>query len=360
MRPLRVLFFANDGLGAGHLARTLAIAKALRRNAERLELMLATTSEADALLAAEPIATVRWPAPLAARHSGWSDQARRDVARRVVRGAIEGFRPDLLVTDTFPHGPHGELAGVVREVPHRVLVRRSVRAERAGDGVAHAGLSDYDLAIVPDDPVEDTSLSLPIPTTRVPPITLFEAHEALDRQGARARLGLPREGRFILVCSGGGGDQEAVLLATRVAELVLRVRGPHASIPVLAEGPLTHRARAPRSETTIQRVHETPLQPFLAAFDGAIAPAGYNLAHELAKAGVPTALFAMPRPFDDQAGRATRFEQAGLGRALATLDETTVEASLAWMARAPRPALPAGGAERAALVLLELVGGGAT
>jgi len=50
MRPLRVLFFANDGLGAGHLARTLAIARALRRKVKPMELMLATTSEADALL----------------------------------------------------------------------------------------------------------------------------------------------------------------------------------------------------------------------------------------------------------------------------------------------------------------------
>ena len=361
MRPLRVLFFTNNGLGAGHLARTLAIAKALRRKTDRLELMLATTSEADALLAAVPIATVRWPAPLAARESGWSDQARRDVARRVVRGAIEGFRPDLLVTDTFPHGPHGELSGLVREVPHRVLVRRSVRAERAGEGAAYAGLSEYDLAIVPDDPVEHASpaQALPIPTTRVPPITLFEAHEAHDRETARARLGLPREGRFILVCSGGGGDPEAVRAATHAAEIVLGVRGPEAATPVLAEGPLERRIRGAHGEKTIARAHETPLQPFLAAFDGAIAPAGYNLAHELAKAGVPTALFAMPRPFDDQAARAARFEQAGIGRALATIDEETVAASLAWMARAPKPSLLAGGADSAAQALLELMNGAA-
>jgi UDP-N-acetylglucosamine--N-acetylmuramyl-(pentapeptide) pyrophosphoryl-undecaprenol N-acetylglucosamine transferase len=352
---MRALFFANDGLGAGHLARTLAIARALRRKVEGLELLVATTSEADGLLASERIAAVRWPTPLAARQSGWSDAARRALAARVVRGAIEGSRPDLLVTDTFPSGPHGELEGLVREVPRRALVRRSVRADRAGEATLRAGLADYDLAIVPDDPGEHRAESLPIPAVRVPPITLFEAHEGLGREAARARLGLPREGRLILVCSGGGGDAEATALAVRVAEAIIRIAGggriPGGPAPVLAVGPLARGGLV----TGVRCVQETPLQPLLAAFDGAIAPAGYNLAHELAKAGVPLALFAMPRPFDDQAGRAARFEAAGIARVLATIDDAEVADALAWMEQAPRPSIAAGGADRAAEALMELV-----
>ncbi len=350
MRPLRVLFFANDGLGAGHVTRTLAIARALRRKVQRLELMLATTSQADALLAAEPIAAVRWPGPWQAQASGWTDPIRRSVAARVVSGAIEGFRPELLVTDTFPSGPHGELGGLVREVPRRALVRRSVRGDCAGSGTPGAGLADYELAIVPDDPAEHRVESLPIPTVRVPPITLFEAHEGVGRQAARARLGLAPEGRLILVGSGGGGDADAAALAERVAEAITRI--PGGPTPVIAVGPLGRGRPAPAG---IGRVNESPLQPFLAAFDGAIAPAGYNLAHELAKAGVPTALFAMPRPFDDQAGRAARFEQAGLGRALTLIDDAHVAAAVAWMARAERPSIAPGGAERAAEALLDLL-----
>ncbi len=355
MRRLRVLFFANDGLGAGHLARTLAIARALRREAAHAELLLATTSEADALLAAERIAAVRWPTPLAARGSGWSDASRREVAARVVRAAIEGWRPDLLVTDTFPTGPHGELDGLVRAVPRRALVRRSVRPERAGEAVVAAGLADYDLAIVPDDPLEHRAEALPIPVVRVPPITLYEAHEALDCAGARARLGLPPEGRLILVCSGGGGDAEAAAQAARMAEAIARIPGGPA--PVLAVGPL---ARGPSPwPAGVRQVHEAPLQPFLAAFDGAVAPAGYNLAHELAKAGLPLALFAMPRPFDDQAGRAARFEAAGLAYDLSSAGDAGVAAAVAWMATAPRPSIAAGGAERAAGALLQLAREGA-
>lgn len=351
-RPLRALFFANDGLGAGHVARALAVARALRRQAGGASILLATTSEADALIASERPACVRWPAPAAAREGGIEDAARREIAARVLRAAVEGFRPDLLVTDTFPTGPHGELAGLLREIPRRALVRRSVRPERAGDALLRAGIADYHLAIVPDDPGEHRAEALPIRVTRVPPITLFEARDAVSREEARRRLGLPLEARVILVAAGGGGDPEAAAQAAKIAQAV----AASGAVAALAEGPL----RRARSEVAgAMLIREAPLQPLLTAFDGAFAPAGYNLAHELAKASVPAALFAMPRPFDDQEARARRFAEAGIARALSSLAPAELGAALAWMESAPRPSLPAGGAERAAEALLTLVSGAA-
>ncbi len=69
---------------------------------------------------------------------------------------------------------------------------------------------------------------------------------------------------------------------------------------------------------------------------------------------MPTALFAMPRPFDDQAARAARFEAAGMARALAAIEDDAVAAALAWMRTAPRACLEAGGADRAAEALIDL------
>jgi predicted glycosyltransferase len=229
-------------------------------------------------------------------------------------------------------------------------VRRSVRPERSGDDVLRGGLSDYDLAILPDDPLEQRSERLPIPEVRVPPITLFEEDALLSREASRARLGLPLSGRFVLVCSGGGGDPEGRAAAARAAEAIARL--PEGPTPVLAEGPLARGGRAVISG--VLTVREVPLQPLLAAFDGAVAAAGYNLAHELAKAGVPAALFSQPRPFDDQAGRSARFAAAGLARALRSIDDRAIAEAIAWMERAPRPSIEAGGADRAADALLEL------
>lgn len=320
-------------------------------------MLLATTSEADALLAREAIAVVRLPAPGAARRAGFSDAERRRLVRGAIEGVVRSFGPDLVVADTFPSGPHGELASLGRGPAKRALVRRSVPAARANDDVLTAGLADHDLAIVADDPVaHDGEAALPIPALRVPPITLAEAGEALPREEARAALGLPAGARAVLVATGGGGDADGTARARAIARAIARV-APEVVV-VLADGPLATTADDGAPGARVVRV--APLQPVLAAFDGAFAAAGYNTAHELAKARVPAALFALPRPFDDQAGRAARFA----ARSLAVPFDLDVDAiddrvrgALAWMAGARVPGVEPGGADRAAEILLDLTTG---
>jgi len=353
-----VLLVANDGFSAGHVVRTIAIARGLARVAARrgiaLGAVLATTSEAHALLASEPLAIVNLPAPVAARRAGLSDAERRRLVRATLDGVTSSFGPDLIVVDTFPSGPHGELAGLAGLAGRakRALVRRNT--PDLHDDALLAGLGDYDLVVLAGDPAPQ-STALPIPTLHVPPITLGEPCDALDRTAARATLGLPA-GRAILVAAGGGGDPEAAARALAIAEAILRV-APEVT-PVLAQGPLAPSPTTPSARIRLLRI--APLSPVLAAFDGAFAPAGYNTAHELAQARVPAALFAQPRPFDDQAGRATRFARAGFARALASLSDDAIAAALAWMETARVPELAADGADRAAEGLIDLVTGPAT
>lgn len=376
-RALRVLLVANDGFSAGHVARSIAVARALTRRAEHrdiaLRAVLATTSEAHSLLAGEPLAVVHLPAPLAARRAGFSDAERRRLVRGTLDGVAESFAPDLIVADTFPSGPHGELAGVF-ERARRAIVRRSVPDERDGDATLTQGLRDFHLAIIADDPLPvPLATPLPIPSQRVPPITIAEAREGKSREAARAELGLPLAGRAILVAAGGGGDPDAHVRAQAIAETVLRVAPD--TLVVLALGPLATAQRAlasaaplptsvsaplPSPTAAVRVVHATPLQPLLAAFDGAFSPAGYNTAHELAKAAVPAALFAQARPFDDQAARARRFAEASLACAMTDFGDDAIERAMAWMTTAPRPSIEAGGADRAADALLDLATGART
>ena len=350
MRALRVMFVANDGFSVGHVARTIAIARALARRATDRDIvlrgLLATISEAHELLASEPLAVVRLPAPGAARRAGWADDERRRLTRATVDGIVEGFGPDLIVVDTFPSGPHGELCGVGRRAK-RALVRRSVADDR--NEALTAGLADHDLAIVAGDP-DRIEPRLAIATVHVPPITIGEARDGLDRAAARAALDLPARGRAILIAAGGGGDSDAAARARAIADLVVEIAPDVAT--VLALGPL---GPEPRRRANVTRV--APIQPLLAAFDGAFSPAGYNSAHELAKARVPAALFAQPRPFDDQTGRAARFARAGFARVLDRFDADAIAAALAWMTTARCPEIAAGGADRAADALLDLVTG---
>ena len=341
------MLVANDGFSAGHVARAIAIARGLARGTQRrgleLRIVLLTTSEADTLLADEPIAIVRLPAPDAGRRAGFADAERRRLASAIVDGVVEGFAPDLVVADTFPSGPHGELAGIGRRAK-RALIRRSVPDERAD--LLSAGLGDYDLAVLADDPgAVETLMTTAI--VRVPPITL--GGPILSRDDARRSLGISVSARAILIAAGGGGDAAAAARADRLAAVVARI-SPDVTT-VVARGPLD-RATPARGEIRI-----APLSLYLRAFDGALSPAGYNTAHELASARVPAALFAQPRPYDDQAARATRFADAGFACVLARFDDDAIAAALAWIATAAIPALVADGANRAADALLDLATG---
>lgn len=351
-RALRILLVANDGLSAGHVTRTLAIARALRARSEprgiSVQLALATTSEADGLLAPEPLALVRMPSPAAGHRAGLSDADRRRLVRRCIESVVASFAPDLVVVDTFPLGPHGELAGLDAGHALRALVRRDVPEARHEDDTLAGGLAAYDLAIVAADP---TPLAREPVLPRgqcvhVPPIVLGRL---LSREAARGALGLPEGARVILVTSGGGGDPDAMTRAERIAEAVTKAR--HGGAPVtafVARGPLAGGAH--RKADGGWRLGE-----HMAAFDGAIAAAGYNTAHELARAGVPAALFASPRSFDDQANRAKRFEREGLAMALEREDDDAIARALAWMAAASRKTLATNGADVAADALLDLV-----
>ena len=116
-------------------------------------------------------------------------------------------------------------------------------------------------------------------------------------------------------------------------------------------------ARGPARLRASDGVRLAPLQRYLRAFRRrALSPAGYNTAHELATARVPAALFAQPRPFDDQAARAARFAAAGHATALDAVDDAAIAGALAWMAAAEPPALACDGADHAARALVGLGG----
>jgi predicted glycosyltransferase len=335
------LLVANDGLSCGHVARMSAIAGGLDRGARgrdaAIQIVLATTSQAHALLASSEAVVVQLPAPVVARRAGFSDAERRRLVGGAIDGVARAFAPDLVVVDTFPLGPHRELAGASLGYAKRALVRRHVPEAALAEPALADGLERMDLVLVADDPGPHRE------GRRIPPITI--SRPPRSRADAKRALGLPAEGRVLLVAAGGGGDEDATTHATSIARALARIDAE--CTVALALGPLAG-ARV-EIGARIRHVQIAPLAPLLAAFDGAIAPAGYNTTHELAIAGVPAALFAQERPFDDQAARAERFDAT----VLEAFDDDAIRAAVGAMK--PLRSVPGGGADRAAEALLDLV-----
>lgn len=340
MKRLRVLSYAINGRGMGHLVRQLAILRWMRRITALLgvdcEIWVLTSSEADTLARREGIPALKMPSKAMLRDAGMSTSRYLTVARAWVLNAVAGLQPDVLVVDTFPGGSFGELLAVLEMVPQRVLVARQVRDELAADDSYRALLPLYQRLVMPD--ARDTG-----------PILIRERAEMLDRAAARAALGVPEHARAVYVTLGGGGD---VLAPHAIPALVdaVRARGWHV---VVGAGPLyTGAERRGDGITWMDRY--VPMELF-SGLDAAVSAGGYNSFHELMYAGVPTVFLPQPRIADDQRERVLRAVDAGAGRLAQRMEDVPALLDDAGDAAAARALVPHNGARRAALSILHTV-----
>ena len=343
MAGLRVVSYAINGRGLGHLTRQLAILRQIRQIAALLDLKLEawviTSSEADTLARREGILALKMPSKAMFRDAGVDPTRYLAVARGWVLNCVAGLGPDLLMVDTFPAGSFGELVPVLELARRRVLVARRVREEFAADPTYSALLPLFQDTITPDD-------------RGTGPILLRSRHELLDREAARDALGVPADGRAVYVSVGGGGDKAAASTLPRLVRS-LTGRGWHV---VVGAGPLYDGPEL-RGDGITWLSRYAPVELF-AGLDAAVSAAGYNSFHELMHAGVPTVFVPQPRIADDQGERAARAEAAGAGLVAETLETVPSLLEALWTRRAEASAaaaalVPNNGALAAAVQALE-------
>ncbi|HEX8234947.1 MAG TPA: hypothetical protein VF600_03240 [Abditibacteriaceae bacterium] len=315
MRRPRLLFYAVNGLGLGHVTRLLGLARAVRLQSPEAEVLFLTTTEAAHVIYSEGFAALKLPSRAAAaagrlRHDSWLR-----LSQTVVWNAISAFDPHCLVVDTFAAGTLQELLPILRWPLRKVFIFRAQRPERAHDPFLQSTLRLYDLILVPH---EQDSENVPTPegvaSLWTGPMLLRERSELLQREQARAMLGLAPDAELGLLVLGGGGEPEMQAARTQLREAMAAVQSPIQWIEL--QGPLTRydpgeysSAPAHDSWRTLRDVH--PLMIYLRAFDCAIAAAGYNTTHELQAAAVPCALWPFARDVDDQESRVAQLSAAG-------------------------------------------------
>jgi UDP-N-acetylglucosamine--N-acetylmuramyl-(pentapeptide) pyrophosphoryl-undecaprenol N-acetylglucosamine transferase len=339
-KKLRIVSYAINGRGMGHLVRQLAILRWVRRITALLdqpcEIWVLTSSEADTLARREGFVSLKMPSKAMMRDAGIEPARYLGVARTWVLQTLAGLGPDLLLVDTFPGGSFGELVAALELAPHRALVARRVRDAFAAEA-SYASLSSlYGTIVHPD-------------ARGTGPILIRERAELLDREQARKALGIPGEQPAVWVTRGGGGDVDAPAELPRLIE-GLRGRGWHV---VVGAGPL-YQGPEIRGEGITWLSRYTPVE-LLRGVDAAVSAGGYNTFHELMFAGVPTVFLPQPRIADDQLERVGRAEAAGAGIVALTLDEVpdrVAEILGSGAGEAASRLVPTNGARAAALQVL--------
>lgn len=323
-RPRRIVCYAVNGAGLGHVTRLLHVARWMRRLVALLdgrtpELLFLTTTEATHLITDAGFAAFKLPSKNTARQSHLDPAEYRRLARQFVWQVLSDFAPDLLVVDTFPQGSLDELLPILDGPFSRALVLRKIKPEQARRPIFAAAYRFYDAVVFPHHRAELTELLDTLPAG--PPLTFTgpvfaDAPAPADRpalrEALRRELGLASTTPLVYLSAGGGGDPNApdtlaLLVATLTREL------PDTALLVGA-GPL-YRGRRLFHPKVIWHT-EPNIARLFPAVDAAIAAAGYNTFHELLAHGIPSAFFGLDKVADDQDERIAQASSDGLCLAL--------------------------------------------
>ncbi len=350
----RILFTTSNGTGLGHLTRSMAIARRLPDGVEPLFLTLSAAAPVVEQMGFPVEYVASYATPGSGNDYRWSRRLRGRL-----RAAIAEAEPDVIVFDGTH--PYEALLGALPAGGTAVWCRRPLW-KRGSSRVPLGRAGAFDAVLEPGELAESEdqgpTVALREQAHRVGPIVLLDRDALLPREEAARELGLDPGAVNVLVTLGQGDE---VRESTRRALAHLTI---DKGVQVVAlSSALAAADSVPEGVVGLRATY--PMSRYFAAFDAAVAAAGYNAYHELIELGVPSLFVPMRRDTDDQAARARWAEGAGLGFGVAAADDPELEAKLdrllserAEIASRLSGREPAEGAAQAAEFLGDLAPGG--
>jgi predicted glycosyltransferase len=365
IRYPRILFYAVNGLGLGHVTRQLAIARQVRRLCPTAEILFFTTSEAEDVIFREGFAAFKAPSKSIRQTAAIRPATYSRLLQTVTLSLLAAFHPHILVVDTFPTGALQELLPCLRWDSRKVFVYREQRLDHASAPMNQSALQLYDLAIVPHQAGEAEIVAPDgLDTLWTGPILIRERDEALARPEARELLGLPQDAPILYLSFGGGGDPTIQTATCDVLEALENFEVDGKPLHIALAAPPLQRSRM-KTPANVTPVSYYPMAEALTAFDAAVSAGGYNSVMELLHHGMPVAILPFARQVDDQEARAQWAEELGASITLADTEAETVRGAVEHlfnpeittsMSGAGNTAVPGGGAVQAAEAIVKLLG----
>lgn len=299
MSQVKLLFYAINGTGMGHLTRLLAVARSVRDILGGLDIAFdirfLTSSEASDLAWDFPV--YKLPSKTVAREVGLEPAGFEGSCKLLVGNLLASFSPDILVVDTLPQGSYREISFIRDYVKRMVYIDRHKDLSLVSNPLFQKHVALYDLILVPDyESQADRYLHPPECLERrkfVGPIHGYCPSTALQRGEVRDLYGVEPGQRLIYLSGGGGSDSRDFL-----AEVALRLSQDPDNFVLVGWGPL-HRGKCPYRPNLIP-LFRADARDYFPGIDAAISAAGYNSYQELLAAGVPTVFYPQPKGMDRQ------------------------------------------------------------
>ncbi len=277
---MKILIYALGG-GLGHLQRAIALGRRLKKSCQ---LSIVTNSPFAHFAQKEGLKTIQL--------SG----SKKDIEDGV-KELFSKTSADVLIVDTFPAGPTGELARLNTSLPkNRCLIHRSLHSYNV-----ERPWPTYELIINSEATAEVTEIAKECHSKKVVelgPLLLRSKKELLGKEEARAALGVGGSGKVLLVYHHGyQREVEALFRLCRTA--FLRIAPENWQLILASLRPLEDKSLEPF------HMSYWPLQELLLGADAVVTAGGYHSWYESALAKRPAIVIPMSRKFDCQRSRVT-------------------------------------------------------
>lgn len=354
-----VLFFSTNGIGMGHIARCIAIARRLQ---SPMRPVLVTMSQGAAV--AEEfdlhVEFIPYHEYLGVNAQDWNQNLRAELI-----ALIDAFDARAFVFDG--NSPFQGMLDAMQLRPQvwPIWCRRGMWAKGAGAQFI-AREHHFDLVVEPQDLAEafdegpthhSTSR-----TRKVSPILMLDPAEQLPRAAARQDLGIGADQTAVLLQLGGGNNFDMRLCR----DLVFRHLKDRADVRlILIDWKISPTAQDMDLPSNVSRISTFPVARYLNAFDATISAVGYNSFHEAAAAGLPAIYIPNENPAqDNQLARAAFAARRGAAmlvrhnrpeQLIAALEHILIAENRAAMSIAARNISAGNGAVEAADIIGELM-----
>ncbi len=228
----RILMYAHDGRGLGHLRRLCRIAQTLQG---ACAVLVVTGHRAASWLVPETCEFIHLPSfdsldPSLSKQWGrspfWHAGKQEGVRLRkaLIKSAIETFAPHAIVIDYLPSGKDDEMFSVVDNCSARCyLLLRGILDEHSAllqDILTPQGLylleNRYDrILVMADSRVVDVAMEYELPKSVAGKIVyagyVTEQVSESNRSSARVQRGIPDGSKWVVCSAGGGKDGEQLV-----------------------------------------------------------------------------------------------------------------------------------------------------
>lgn len=281
---MKILVYALGG-GLGHLQRAIAISRRLKKSA-RVEIL--TNSPFSAFATNEGLAVTTL--------SGQKDEIERSALR-----ALEKAKADLIVVDTFPAGPTGELSRFEKTLPpKRCLIHRRLWSYKVPKPwPAFQFIIDCEPAVATAKELSAAEIARSCQCDdicQVGPVLVRSYEELKTREQARKTLGLSHDEKILLVYH-HGYQKEVEALFRNCLKAFARVSPKNWRLLLASLRPLV--------DESLKENHISywPLVELLLGVDGVITAGGYHSWYEAAMSQKAAIVIPMSRKFDLQLTR---------------------------------------------------------